>query len=117
MPPKDWKTHVNVAAEMGGLRGEAGLAGRPGRGFVGVKSHGMVRLMREERGERISRLGHRPWGPGEEESQVWEHASVRSNQEIQRGWAVQGLVGKVRSLIFILRLLCLRPGHLVRSSR
>lgn len=85
MPPKDWKTHVNVAAEMGGLRGEAGLAGRPGRGFVGVKSHGMVRLMREERGERISRLGHRPWGPGEEESQVWEHASVRSNQEIQRG--------------------------------
>ena len=54
---------------MGGLRGGLELVGRPGRGFVGVKSHGMVKLMGEERGERISRLGHRPWGPGEEESQ------------------------------------------------
>ena len=79
---------------MGGLRGGLELVGRPGRGFVGVKSHGMVKLMGEERGERISRLGHRPWGPGEEESQVWEHTSVRSSQEIQQGWTVQGPVGK-----------------------
>lgn len=100
---------------MGGLRGGAGLASKPGRGFLGVKSYGMVRLIGEERGERISRLRHRPWGPGAEESQVWEHTSVRSSQEIQQGWTVQGLVGKVRSLIFTVRPLCLRPGHLVRS--
>lgn len=55
---------------MGGLRGGLELVRRPGRGFVGVrKSHGMVKVDGGgERGERISRLGHRPWGPGEERS-------------------------------------------------
>lgn len=52
---------------------------------------------------QISRLRHRLWGPGAEESQVREHASVRSSQEIQQGWTVQGLVGKVRSSMFIVR--------------
>lgn len=39
------------------------------------------------------------------------HKCEKLSQEIQQGWTVQGPVGKIRSLIFIVRLLCVSdPG-------
>lgn len=96
MPRKDWKTHVNVIAEIsrnGRFEGGLELVRRPGRGLCWgeISWDGEVDGGGRERGFQA---GTQALGAREEESQVWEHTSVRSSQEVSRAGPCGARLGK-----------------------